>query len=127
MKRRFDRSARVGDLIQKAMATMVQRDGSDSRFSLVTVMGVTVSPDLSYAKVHVSVLIDDPVKVKEVIQALNRHAKSFRFQLAKEVKLRIVPELRFAFDESTSHGFHISGLIDAAVKKSESNPEDDES
>jgi ribosome-binding factor A len=119
MKRRFDRAARVGDLIQKALAIIIQQDDMDSRFNLVTVLGVDVSRDLSYAKVHVSVLLDDTAKIKEVISALNRSAKSFRFALAKAVKLRVVPELRFAFDDSTQQGFHISNLIDAAVKKTE--------
>ena len=56
-------------------------------------------------------------KIKDVIASLNRSAKSFRFQLAREVELRAVPELRFYFDESTAHGFRVSDLIDAAIKK----------
>jgi ribosome-binding factor A len=117
MKRRFDRTARVADLIQKALATILSQDMSDSRFGLVTITSVTVSKDLSYAKVYVSVLIDDESKIKEVVKALNRSAKALRFSLAKEVKLRIMPELKFVFDDATAHGFHISSLIDAALKK----------
>ena len=118
MKRPYDRTERINDLIQKALAPIVQHDANDSRFNLVTIMGVSVSRDLSFAKVCVSVLLDDAEQVKDVLKSLNRHVKSFRYSLAKEVKLRVMPELRFVFDESTSHGFHISSLIDAAVKKS---------
>lgn len=116
MKRRFDRTARVADLIQKALAPILQQD-MNSSFELVTITSVTVSKDLSYAKVYVSVLSDDQDKIKETIKSLNREAKGFRFSLAKEVKLRVMPELRFDFDESTAHGFHISNLIDKATKK----------
>ncbi len=116
MKRRFDRTARVGDLIQKAIASILLQDMSDDRFRLVTITSVTVSRDLSYAKVYVSVLLDEEDKIKDIILALNRAAKGLRFLLAKEVDLRIMPELKFVFDDATAHGFHISNLIDSAMK-----------
>lgn len=115
MKRRFDRSARVADLIQKALATILLQEFDG--FGLITITGVTVSSDLSYAKVYVSVLSDEKDKIQEAVQALNRSAKEIRFSLAKEVKLRIMPELKFVFDEATAHGFHISNLIDSAINK----------
>ena len=116
-KRGFDRSRRVADLLQKTLAQMLLQDMSDDRFRLVTLTGVTLSKDLSYAKVYVSMLFDDPVKIKETTVELNRCAKSLRYQLARAVQLRIVPELKFIYDESTAHGFRISDLIDAAIKK----------
>lgn len=115
-KRGFDRTRRVADLIQKELALMLLTGMDDERFRLVTVTGVTISKDMSYAKVHVSMLIDDAAKIKQTIDALNRSAKTMRFQLAKAVKLRIVPELKFAYDDSTAHGFRVSDLIDAAMK-----------
>lgn len=119
MKRGFERSQRVADLIQKTLALMLLEDMTDERFRLVTITGVTVSKDLSYAKVYVSILLDDKEKIKQVVDALNRSAKAFRYQLAKAVKLRIAPELKFTYDEATAHGFHISSLIDSAIKKTE--------
>ena len=106
MKRGFDRTQRVADLIQQALAPMLLQE-----FALVTVTSVTISRDLSYAKVYVSVLVDEPDKIKGTIDALNQSAKAFRFQLAKIVKLRIVPELRFVYDESTAYGFKIRNLL----------------
>jgi ribosome-binding factor A len=119
MKRGFERTQRVADLIQKSLAQMLLQDMSDDRFRLVTVTSVTVSRDLSYAKVYVSVLMDEEDKIKQTVAALNRAAKSLRYNLAREVDLRVMPELKFVYDESTAHGFHISTLIDSAVKKSE--------
>lgn len=120
-RRRFDRTARVADLIQKSLAKILLQDMADPRFRLVTVTSVEVSRDLSYAKVYVTVLMDGEDKIKDVIRDLNSEAKSIRYNLAQDVLLRVVPELKFVFDESTAHGFHISSLIDSAVKKSGKN------
>jgi ribosome-binding factor A len=118
MKRGFDRTQRIGDLIRKTLATMLLEDMTDERFRLVTVMSATVSRDLSHAKIFVSVLLDDVEAIRDTVQALNRAAKGLRYHLASAVKLRVVPELKFVYDESTARGFHLSNLIDSAIKKS---------
>ena len=119
MKRGYDRTQRVNDLVQKTLATLLLQDMSDNRFRLVTITSVNVSRDLSYAKIYVSVLLDDIGKIKETVAALNRSAKSLRYHLAHEVNMRVVPELKFVYDESTAHGFRLSQLIDSALKKSD--------
>jgi len=111
MKRGYDRTERVADLIQQALAQMLLQDMNDNRFQLITITGVNVSKDLSYAKIYVSVLIDEADKIKEMITDLNLAAKSLRFQLAKKVKLRIVPELKFVYDEAAAYGFKINSLL----------------
>jgi ribosome-binding factor A len=119
MKRGFERTQRVADLIQKSLAPMLLQDMTDKRFHLVTITSVTVTRDLSYAKIFVSVLMDDEAQIKQTVEALNRSAKALRYQLAHEVDLRVVPELKFVYDESTARGFRLSTLIDSAVKKSD--------
>jgi ribosome-binding factor A len=116
-KRGFDRTQRIADLIQKTLAQMLIEDMSDERFRLVTITGVNVARDMSYAKIYVSVLTDEEAKIKEIVDALNRASKSLRYNLAHAVELRIVPELKFVYDESTAQGFRISSLIDSAIKK----------
>lgn len=116
-KRRFDRTQRVADLIQEAVAPIIMQNMTDKRFQFVTVTSVVVSRDLSYAKIYVSVLKDDKEEIDAIVKALNHEAKFIRHELAHAVELRIVPEIRFVYDESTAHGFHISNLIDKAVKK----------
>src|SRR5687768_1259143 len=104
MKRGYERTERVADLIQKTLAQMLLQDMSDDRFRLVTITSVTVSRDLSYAKIYVSVLMDEQDKIKQTVDALNRASKSLRYHLAHEVDLRIVPELKFVYDDSTARG-----------------------
>lgn len=119
MKKGYERTRRVADLIQKSLAQMLLQDMSDERFRLVTITDVVVTRDLEHAKIYVTVLMDDAVKVKETVQSLNRAAKSLRYHLAREIDLRIMPEIKFVYDESTAQGFHISNLIDAAMKKTD--------
>jgi ribosome-binding factor A len=120
-RRGYDRTQRVADLLQKTLAQLLLQDMSDDRFRLVTITSVDVSRDLSYAKIFVSVLMDEEEKIKQTVMALNRAAKALRYSLAREVQLRIVPELRFVYDEATAHGFRISMLIDSAIKKSDND------
>ncbi len=119
MKRGYERAQRVADLIRKTLAQMLLQDMSDDRFRFVTITSATVTKDFAHAKIFVSMLIDDEQKIKETVLALNRASKSLRYNLAHAIKLRVVPELKFVYDESTAHGFRISGLIDSAMKKSE--------
>ena len=122
MKRGYDRTQRVADLLQKTLAPMLL-EMHDDRLQFVTITSVSVSRDLSYAKIYVGVLTEDADQIKQTIDILNRSVKSLRYNVAKAVKLRIAPELKFVYDESTAHGFKISSLISAAEKKSDKDNE----
>lgn len=116
MPRHYSRTQRVGDLIQTELARIIQEQVKGSGLSMITLTGVTVSPDFSHAKVYVSVLEDNADKIKETINALNSDAKAFRYELAHAVKLRVTPELRFYYDDSTVRGTRISSLLHDALK-----------
>jgi ribosome-binding factor A len=118
MSKGTSRTRRVGDLIQIELAKILQEEMPNSPFGLFTVLEVQISPDLSHAKVFMSVL--NPEKARELIEVLNRNAKSLRFELTQRVKLRIAPLLKFIYDDSATRGHHISMLIDQALK--EKNP-----
>jgi ribosome-binding factor A len=111
MKRAYARTDRVGDLIQQALARILLNDMGNKQFQLVTIISVVVSRDLSYAKIYVTAFTDDAEKIKETVTALNHAAKPIRHQLAKSVELRIVPELKFIYDESIATGSRIDQLI----------------
>lgn len=119
MKKVFERTQRVGDLIQKELAQMLLTEMSDERFRLVTITGVTVSRDWAYAKVYVSVLSDDQGEINQIVDALNHAAKSLRYHVAHRVKLRVMPELKFFYDESIARGFRIASLINKTMKDEE--------
>ena len=79
--------------------------------ALLTVMGVEVSPDLSYAKVMISIFPSE--KANDVKASLNE--KRIRAALAKRVRnqLRVVPELAFYVDTSLDYVENIERLLKA--------------
>ena len=94
---------------------------------MVTVSGATVSRDLGYADIYVTLLGEqDPERIKENLQVLKRAAGFLRSQIAQRIKLRHVPELRFHFDESVVRGQHLSSLIDEAVSSDRARQAEDE-
>jgi ribosome-binding factor A len=121
--RGFDRTQRVADLLQKELAQILLQEMSDDRFKLVTITSVTVTKDFSHAKIYISTLEDDAERVKQIIHALNGAAKSIRYSLAQRVDLRVIPELKFVYDETMAHGFKISSLIDSAMKNTKKSEE----
>ena len=125
--REFKRTDRVADQLQKELAVLIQREVKDPRLGMVTVSGATVSRDLGYADIYVTLLGEqDPERIKENLQVLERAAGFLRSQIAQRIKLRHVPELRFHFDESVVRGQHLSSLIDEAVSSDRARQAEDE-
>ncbi len=101
---------RVEDLIQKILATSLQREVKDPRLQSVTILEVRVARDLSFAKVFVSFLAP-PEDLPKCLKLL-KGAKGFlRHQIAKQGELRIVPELEFVCDTTTQHAMKIESLL----------------
>lgn len=114
--REFKRTDRVGDQLQKELAVLIQREVKDPRLGMVTVSGVTVSRDFGYADVYVTLLGEDSSeRVKENLKVLRQAGGFLRSQIARRIKLRHVPELRFHYDESVVRGQRLSSLIEQAV------------
>ena len=125
--REFKRTDRVGDQLQKELAVLIQREVKDPRLGMVTVSGVTVSRDLGYADVHVTLLgEEDPERIRENLKVLKQAAGFLRSQVAQRIKLRHVPELRFHYDESVVRGQRLSSLIDEAVSRDRARNEADD-
>lgn len=87
---------------------------------MTTVSGVEMSRDLAYAKVYVTFLNDkDEDAVKAGIKALQEASGFIRSLLGKAMRLRIVPELTFFYDNSLVEGMRMSNLVTSVVKHDE--------
>lgn len=116
MPREFSRTQRVADFLKQELAGLIQLELRDPRIGMVSVTGVEVSRDMSYAKVFVTVLGKDTAEdAAESLEALNRASGFLRSQVAKVNNARTTPKLRFVFDTSIGRGAHMSRLIDDAV------------
>jgi len=112
MPREFKRQDRVADQMQKELALYIQRELRDPRLGMVTVSGVKVSKDLAFADAYVTVLAAKP---EEAIEVLTAAAGLLRGMLAKNMKMRVTPRLRFHYDQTAERGAYMNELIHKAV------------
>ena len=113
MAKEFSRTSRIGEVIMRELAQMIQQEVSDPRVGMVTVSHVSVTPDLKCAKVYITRLngIESEKDVNECIAGLTNAAGFLKRGIAKRVEIRTIPELRFYYDKSLEHGFHMDELI----------------
>ncbi|KES18614.1 MULTISPECIES: 30S ribosome-binding factor RbfA [Gilliamella] len=118
MAKAFNRSSRVGHELQKEIAIILQREIKDPRLGMVTVSGVDISRDLSYAKVFVTFLNDDdPQVIEQGLNVLNDAKGYIRTLIGKAMRLRIIPEIKFFYDESLVKGMQMSSLVSDVIKQ----------
>ena len=106
------RQLKVAKEIQKVMAEVIRSKGMAAfGGALVSVSGVKISPDLSVAKIYVSVFPSD--KAEAVMGVLEENARALRGELGSKVakQLRIVPEITFFLDSSLDYVEHIEELL----------------
>ena len=126
MAKEYSRTQRIGDQMQRELAQLIRREVKDPRVGLVTITAVEVSRDVGHAKVFITVMGQDTAAdIAQSIKVLNSAAGFLRMQLAKEMKLRSVPQLHFHYDESVSRGAHLSALIERAVAEDSQHHADD--
>ena len=79
--------------------------------AMVTVSEVRMSPDLSVAKVYVSIFPSD--KQAAVMGLIEENGKAWRGELGHVTgkQLRIIPELVFYLDTSLDYAAHIEELL----------------
>jgi ribosome-binding factor A len=109
-----NRSLRVAELIKRELAVLIPRELDDSRARLATITSVDVSPDLKSARVYFTLLAGE-AGAEPVLAVFKKAAGHLRRELAGRVELRVMPELRFYFDNSIERGDRLSRLINRAI------------
>lgn len=115
MAREFPRSRRVEEQIQRILSDVIRAELRDPRLSSVVITAVRVSRDLSVAWVSYATLTVEPAADPAIQAGLDRAAGFLRSRLASQLSTRVVPEVRFRFDEAAERSRHLDSLIDAAV------------
>lgn len=106
------RQQKVARQIQRDLGEIFQRLGKDfSQGKMVTITTVRVSPDLSLAKVYISVFPSE--NSKDFLEHMQSFIKAIRNELGKRIKnqVRIIPELAFFIDDSQDYVEHIDQLL----------------
>jgi hypothetical protein len=126
MSREFKRSDRVAQELKKEVAVILQREVKDPRIGMVTVSDVEVSRDLAYAKIFVTFLFDnDQEAINQGMKGLEKASPYIRSLVGKAMRLRIVPELRFIYDESLVEGMRMSNLVSNVIREDEAKHKED--
>jgi ribosome-binding factor A len=106
------RQQKFSRLIQKELSDIFQRDQRGLLGNaFITVMDVKVSPDLSFAKVYVSMTL---VKDKAaLLEKLDSHKKEIRRALGERIRnqARIVPNIAFLLDEVEEQAQKMDDLL----------------
>ncbi|MBQ0005124.1 MAG: 30S ribosome-binding factor RbfA [Clostridiales bacterium] len=116
------RQGRLGEEIKKSISSILINGVKDPRLAnrIITISGVDVTSDGSYAYVYVTPLVlgnEDKDKVcEEVLAGFNKAKGLLRNRVASDIKLRHTPELVFRIDSSMDYGRHIDSLL-AEIKE----------
>ncbi len=107
----MSRSERYAKIIREEIAQILQTKINDRRLRAVTITLVEVTGDLSVARVHYSVWDEKNFNRAKAKQAIEAATGFIRRELGQRVEARIVPELRFIYDDSIQRGVDLAKKI----------------
>jgi ribosome-binding factor A len=116
------RMLRVGELIRHTVSELLTRSAINDPVldgQVLTVPDVRMSPDLKLATVFIMPL--GGKNIAAVLEALDRHKKFLRSEIAHRVNLKFAPDVRFKTDESFAYGAKIDALLDSPKVKQDLN------
>jgi ribosome-binding factor A len=112
MEDQSTRQSKVSRQLQRDLSEIL-REKTNTLFegAMVTVTTVRISPDLSVAKIYVSIFPSS--KKEQVFINIQEASRSIRGELGRRVskQLRIVPELVFLIDDSLDYVDKIDELL----------------
>jgi ribosome-binding factor A len=113
------RMEKVNMEIRRQITHIIQDEVDDPTIGLLSITRVDTSPDLKESKVYFSLLDDTQYdKVKDI---LDKMSKLIRVNLAKRIRIKILPELKFIPDDSIKYSVDICQKIDQINKEDKEN------
>ena len=105
------RQNKISRLLQKELSEIFLLQTKAMPGVLVSVSAVRISPDMSIARVYLSVFPSE--KAEEIVKNVNDNMKTIRYELGTRVRhqLRIIPELKFFVDDSLDYIEKIDNLL----------------
>src|SRR5206468_13033654 len=104
------RTDRIDELLREEIGVILARDVQDPRIGFVTVTDVETAPELSTARVWVSV-IGQPEERDQTMRALQRAMPFVRHELGSRIRLRRVPALQLRADDTAQRGTRVLQLL----------------
>jgi ribosome-binding factor A len=124
MKTESIRQRKIADQIKKSISQIIDRKLKDPRKGFITITQVKVTRDLKIANIYFTCLGDEEQRRKSR-QALESANKFIRSELAPQLKLRFMPELRFFYDETLDYAQHVDDLLKQIHSDNKENREEE--
>ena len=119
MNGKVSRTDKLNGEFQKEIYTIITRKLKNPFITeMISILRVDTASDLSHAKVYVSVFSGNEEKRKITFEQIESEAKRIRYELAKVVRARTVPELHFILDDSMEYSDKMNKIF-AKIEKGE--------
>jgi len=119
------RLKRIQDQIQRVLTEILETKVNDPRVEGVYITDVSVDRELDFANVYISSL-DGEERAEEILAGLENASGFIRYTLSQEVKLRVMPKLRFYWDETPDRADRIESLLAEIREEREARGDDGE-
>jgi len=104
------RLKRIQDQIQRVLTEILETRVNDPRVDGVFITDVEVDRELDYANIFVSSLAGE-AQAEDILQGLSKASGFIRYSLSQEVDLRVMPKLRFYWDQTPEKADRIESLL----------------
>jgi ribosome-binding factor A len=112
------RQKRINHAISREISELLLREVNDPRIKgFISVTGVDVSPDLTQARVSISVMGSKEEKA-EIFEGLAAASGFLRRELGTRLRLRYTPKLIFERDDNIERGERLLHLIEQVAERS---------
>ena len=115
------RGERLASQFREEISRIIATDLRNRHPELSAIISITeadVAPDLKSAKIYTSIYDTDEAKKERSFEILKENAGHIRHELAKVLRIRTVPELRFIVDGSMEYGVRIDNIL-SKIEKSD--------
>jgi ribosome-binding factor A len=117
MQNKSQRQLQIGENIKRILSEIFLRDDILTvPGSYITVLEADISPDAKNAKIYLDIFGNEKMHDK-ILAALNKNAAHFRFQLAKKLSMRFVPEIIFTLDRTEQQAASLESLISQEAQR----------
>jgi len=106
------RQKKVSRLLQKELADIFLKRGNEvAHGKLISITKVRVSPDLSFAKIYISIF--PASNQDDILHTIQEQSSKIRYELGQKIRsqLRIVPDIVFHIDDSLDYIDKIDKLL----------------
>ena len=106
------RQSKIARLLQKELAELFRQKQRSFGNAMITVTVVRISPDLSVAKIYLSVF-SPKGKKEEIFEAVKEKSNVIRAELSAKLRYQLMkmPELNFYIDDSLDYLENIEKLL----------------